>query len=99
MSWSKRKAGRVVFQHEHSVNLTAVDGTWRRACLLKDVSDSGARLEVKGSTDVLQAREFFLILSSTGLAFRRCQLVWINGSVVGVHFVSNSGKKKPAPAS
>jgi PilZ domain len=99
MSWSKRKADRVVFQHEHSVNLTAVDGTWRRACVLKDVSDTGARLEVKGSTDVLQAREFFLILSSTGLAFRRCKLVWINGSVVGVHFVSNTGKKKPTLAS
>jgi hypothetical protein len=44
----------------------AVDGTWRRACFLKDVSATGARLEVDGSTDVLQSREFFMILSSRG---------------------------------
>jgi hypothetical protein len=76
----------------------AVDGTWRRACFLKDVSATGARLEVDGSTDVLQSREFFMILSSTGLAFRRCELIWINGSTVGVQFVFNSGKKKKAKA-
>jgi hypothetical protein len=76
----------------------AVDGTWRRACILKDVSATGARLEVDGSTDVLQSREFFMILSSRGLAFRRCELIWINGSTVGVQFVFNSGKKKKAKA-
>jgi hypothetical protein len=76
----------------------AVDGTWRRACILKDVSDTGARLEVEGSTDVLQSREFFPILSSTGIAFRRCELIWINGSVVGVHFISKTGKKKKEAA-
>jgi hypothetical protein len=74
----------------------AVDGTWRRACFLEDVSATGARLEVDGSTDVLQSREFFMILSSRGLAFRRCELIWINGSTVGVQFVFNSGKKKKA---
>jgi CII-binding regulator of phage lambda lysogenization HflD len=59
---------------------------------LKDVSATGARVEVEGSNDVLKSREFFMVLSSTGLAFRRCELVWINGSTVGVHFFS--GKKK-----
>jgi hypothetical protein len=76
----------------------AVDGTWRRSCFLRDVSATGARLEVDGSTDVLQSREFFMILSSRGLAFRRCELIWINGSTVGVQFVFNSGKKKKAKA-
>jgi hypothetical protein len=89
----QRKAGRVHFQHEHSVTLMGVDGTWRRACILKDVSASGARLEVDGSTDVLKSREFFMVLSSMGLAFRRCELVWINGSTAGVHFVSEKKKK------
>ncbi len=82
------------FQHEHAVTLMAVDGTWRRTCILKDASDTGARMDVDGSTDVLTSREFFMVLSSTGLAYRRCELVWINGSTVGVHFVLNSGKKK-----
>jgi hypothetical protein len=95
MPWGQRKADRVQFQHKRAVNLMAVDGTWRRPCILKDVSASGARLEVEGSTDVLTSREFFLVLSSTGLAFRRCQLVWINGPVVGVHFIQEKKKQKP----
>ncbi len=94
MASGQRKAERVNFQHDHVVNLMAVDGTWRRACVLKDVSASGARLQVEGSTDVLKSREFFLVLSSTGLAFRRCELIWINGSAVGVQFVLNGRKKK-----
>lgn len=96
MPWGARKTDRVQFQHEHAVNLMAVDGTWRRACILKDVSSTGARVEVDGSTDVLTSREFFLVLSSTGLAFRRCQLVWINGATVGVQFVFETRKKAKA---
>jgi hypothetical protein len=105
MAFGQRKSERVHFQHERVVNLMGVDGTWRRACVLKDVSATGARLEVEGSTDVLNSREFFMVLSSTGLAFRRCELVWINGSTVGVRFVLNDGRKnkskppKPEPAS
>ena len=94
MPWGSRKSDRVQFQHEHAVNLMAVDGTWRRPCVLKDVSATGARLEVDGSTDVLTSREFFLVLSSTGLVFRRCQLVWINGATVGVHFIFDKKKSK-----
>jgi hypothetical protein len=65
-----------------------VDGTWRRSCVLIDVSATGARLEVDGSLEVLKAHEFFLILSSTGLAFRRCELVRVDGSEVGIRFVA-----------
>jgi hypothetical protein len=93
MPWGQRKSDRVQFQHEHAMNLMAADGTWRRSCILKDVSATGARLEVDGSTDVLRSREFFLMLSSTSLAFRRCQLVWLNRSTVGVHFVVEKKKK------
>jgi hypothetical protein len=90
-----RKAIRVRFEHRHPVNLMGVDGTWRRSCYLLDASASGAKLEVEGSADVLRAREFFLLLSSTGLAFRRCELVWVDGTQVGVKFVSEkAGKQK-----
>ena len=98
MSWDNRKTDRVHFQHVHRVNLMAVDGTWRRSCVLRDISASGARFEINGSTDVLQARQFFLVLSSTGLAFRRCELVWINGSTVGVRFLANRKKKAVTPS-
>jgi hypothetical protein len=74
------------------------DGTWRRRCFLLDVSTTGAKLEVDGSVDVLQAREFFLVLSSTGLAFRRCELVWIDGTMVGVRFITATSKKKERTA-
>jgi hypothetical protein len=92
-----RKALRVRFDHSQSVNLMSVDGTWRRSCRLLDVSQSGAKLEVDGSPDVLRAREFFLLLSSTGLAFRRCELVWVDGSQVGVKFTSTDKKARAAP--
>jgi hypothetical protein len=63
-----------------------------------DVSDTGAELRIDGSTDVLKAREFFLLLSTTGLAFRRCELIWINGPDAGVHFVSGKASKKKVEA-
>jgi hypothetical protein len=92
-----RKAPRVQIEHSHAVNLMGVDGTWRRSCVLLDISDTGARLEVEGPVNVLQAREFFLLLSSTGLAFRKCDLVWIDGEHVGVRFIAKGTKKKARP--
>src|SRR5690242_21384682 len=89
-----RKYPRVKFEHKRPVNLMGADGTWRRSAALLDVSETGARLEIEGSADVLRAREFFLLLSSTGLAFRRCELIWIDGSDVGVRFIADKGKKK-----
>ena len=97
MRGENRRATRVRFEHRHPVNLMGVDGTWRRRCFLLDASASGAKLEVEGPPDVLKAREFFLLLSSTGLAFRRCELVWIDGAQVGVKFIAEKGKKgRPA---
>jgi hypothetical protein len=43
-------------------------------------------------------RSHFLLLSSTGLAYRRCSLVWIDGSQVGVHFIPRDSKKKAKPS-
>ena len=94
MKGEHRKAARVQFDQQHPVNLMGVDGTWRRSCVLLDVSQTGAKLEIEGSPDVLRAREFFLLLSSTGLAFRRCELVWVDGTQVGVKFTSAEKKKK-----
>jgi hypothetical protein len=94
MAYGDRKSERVHFEHRHPMNLVGVDGTWRRNCVMLDVSASGARLEVDGALDVLRAQEFFLVLSSTGLAFRRCELVRIDGSEIGVRFVVPDKKKK-----
>jgi PilZ domain-containing protein len=93
MRFDSRRALRVRMDHRQPVNLMGVDGTWRRSCVLLDVSTTGAKLEVEGTLDVLQAKEFFLLLSSTGLAFRRCELIWIDGTTAGVHFVNAATKK------
>ena len=98
MRFDGRKALRVRMDHKQAVNLMGSDGTWRRSCVLLDVSQSGAKIEVEGTLDVLQTKEFFLLLSSTGLAYRRCELVWIDGTMAGVHFITADGKKKPASA-
>jgi hypothetical protein len=96
MKFDGRKAQRVKMDHKQPVNLMGSDGTWRRSCVLLDISQSGAKIEVEGTLDVLQAKEFFLLLSSTGLAYRRCELVWIDGTTAGVHFVTADSRKKPA---
>ena len=97
MSTNSRKAARVHFEHKHLVNIMGVDGTWSRSCFLVDVSATGAKLVVEGTTDVLKAQEFFLVLSSSGLAFRRCELVWVNGTEVGIHFVTEKTRKRALP--
>jgi hypothetical protein len=94
MKFDGRKTNRVRMEHRQPVNLMGVDGTWRRSCVLLDVSQTGAKIEVEGTLDVLQAKEFFLLLSSTGLAFRRCELVWIDGTMAGIHFVNASNKRQ-----
>jgi hypothetical protein len=33
-------------------------------------------------------------LSSTGLAYRRCELAWVNGDQIGVNFLKLGEKKK-----
>ncbi|MCA1452226.1 PilZ domain-containing protein [Bradyrhizobium sp. BRP22] len=93
MAYGNRRAERVHFEHRYPVNLMGVDGTWRRSCVLLDVSQTGAKLEVDGPLDVLRAQEFFLILSSRGLAFRRCELVRVEGTNIGVKFVAERKKK------
>jgi PilZ domain-containing protein len=93
MAYGNRKAERVHFEHRCPVNLMGVDGTWQRSCILIDVSQTGAKLEVDGPLDVLRAQEFFLILSSRGLAFRRCELVRVDGMQIGVKFVAERKKK------
>jgi hypothetical protein len=73
--------------------MMAIDGTWRRPCTLEDVSETGARLTVDGSIEGLPLKEFFLLLSTVGNAYRRCQLAWVNGDQVGVFFLRAKRKK------
>jgi hypothetical protein len=92
----RRKGDRVIFERGFSAHMMGIDGTWRRDCVMEDVSETGAKLTVEGSVEGLHLKEFFLLLSSTGLAYRRCELAWVNGDQIGVNFLKQGDKKKKA---
>jgi hypothetical protein len=97
MAYGDRKSERVDFERGIHVYIMGIDGTWRRDCLMIDVSQTGARLCIEGSFEGLDLREFFLLLSSTGLAFRRCKMVRVDGDQIGVEFLArdkSANKKK-----
>jgi hypothetical protein len=100
MGWGGRKSDRVSFSRGLGAQMVAVDGTWHRQCTLLDISNTGARLNVEESFEGLNLKEFFLQLSTTGLVFRRCGLIRVNGSEIGVSFTTDPasrGKKKSSP--
>src|SRR5262249_13113353 len=90
----RQKGDRVTFERGIPAQMMGIDGTWRRDCKLEDVSETGAKLTVEGSVEGLHLKEFFLLLSSTGLAYRRCELSWVNGDQIGVNFLKPGDKKK-----
>lgn len=94
MTTEQRGGARVTFERGIPAHIMGIDGTWRRSCLMEDVSETGAKLTVDGSVQGLNLKEFFLLLSSTGLAYRRCELSWVNGEQIGVNFLKQSERKK-----
>ena len=86
-----RRGSRFVSQEGFPARLMAIDGTWCRDCKIMDVSDFGAKLRVDQSVEGLHLREFFLVLSRTGIAHRRCELVWFRGGELGVNFARRTG--------
>src|ERR1700712_982009 len=96
MGVERRKGERVTFDRGVRARMMGIDGTWRRDCIMEDISESGAKLAVEGSVEGLHLKEFFLLLSSTGLAYRRCELAWVNGDQMGGNFLKPADKKKKA---
>jgi hypothetical protein len=90
---------RVTFSRGYDVCIMAIDGTWRRNCMLNAISENDAAVTVEGSIQGLNLKEFFLLLSSTGLAYRRCELVRVNGTEMDIQFIRGKpAKKRPAAA-
>ena len=94
MPFGDRKSARVDFERGIHVYIMGIDGTWRRDCMMIDASQTGARLRIEGPLEGLDLKEFFLLLSSTGLAFRRCQMVRVAGDQIGVKFLERDASKK-----
>lgn len=60
---------------------------------MHQVSSDGATLTIK-NVQTLLTNEFFLVLSTQGKAYRRCELDWVNGDQIGVRFLkANDGKQ------
>lgn len=100
MAYGSRKSARVDFERGIHVSIMGIDGTWRRNCVMRDASQTGARLSIEGSFEGLDLKEFFLLLSSTGLAYRRCRLIRVAGNEIGVEFLKQTAvnPKKAARA-
>ena len=93
VAYGDRKSERIEFERGIDVYIMGIDGTWRRDGKLNDVSRTGARLTVNGSIQGLDLKEFFLLLSSTGLAYRRCRMVRLAGDQIGVEFLKPTTEK------
>jgi hypothetical protein len=94
MSDDTKAPERVAFSRGYGVCIMGIDGTWRRDCQLNAISDLDAILTVAGSIQGLNLKEFFLLLSSTGLAYRRCELVRVNGTEIDVQFLKGTKRKR-----
>ena len=99
MSEEKKASERVMFGRAYDVCIMGIDGTWRRDCQLQAISDTDAQLIVEGSIQGLNLKEFFLLLSSTGLAYRRCELVRVNGTDMDIQFLKTKARKKKSGGS
>jgi PilZ domain len=98
MVTERRNYERVQFGRGYVARVMAIDGTWLRDCRIGDVSDTGAKLRIRGAIDGIDTQEFFLVLSPTGNAFRRCERVWLNGDEVGVRFLKELSADDHPPA-
>jgi PilZ domain len=61
-----------------------------RQCMLLNVSQGGAKIEIDEQLEPPQ--QFTLLLTHRGLSTRPCRLVWRNGTNMGVEFL-----QPPAP--
>src|SRR3954453_6555284 len=96
MVTERRRGDRITFERGIAAHMMGIDGTWRRDYTMEDISETGAKLTVDGSVEGRHLKEFFLLLSSTGLAYRRCELAWVNGDQLGVNFLKPADKKRKA---
>jgi hypothetical protein len=99
MAADNKAPERVTFSRGYGVCLMGIDGTWRRDCMLNAISDNDAILTVEGSIQGLNLKEFFLLLSSTGLAYRRCELIRVNGAEIDVQFLKVKSRKRKSGSS
>jgi PilZ domain len=90
MGVGKRKVDRVHFELGYPARIMGTDATWYRQCLVDDISETGARMSFNGSVEGLPLKEFFLVLSERGTAYRLCEMIWLKGETMGVRFLKKA---------
>ena len=95
MGSERRTFGRVHFGRGYTARIVAIDGTWQRDCKIGDVSDTGAKLKIQGSLVGIDMQEFFLVLTASGAAHRRCERIWLSGDEIGVRFLKDAPGRAP----
>ncbi len=67
----------------------------KHGCVLADISDSGARIDVEDSK--ILPDHFILLLSGNGSARRACTVIWRKPNQVGVKFERHTVQSEAAP--
>lgn len=80
---NRRKGKRVALRR--AVALLS-DGKILQECLILDISERGARLEIPASVEL--PAEFALCLTHNGTVYRQCVAIWRSDNNVGVSFLS-----------
>jgi hypothetical protein len=67
----------------------------KHGCVLSDISESGARIDVEDSKKIPD--HFILLLSGNGSARRACSVIWRKGNQFGVKFERLRVKSESPP--
>jgi hypothetical protein len=95
MAKDKRKAVRRPIRYTAWV---ALDGNELHGCVLSDISESGARIDIDETKEIPD--QFTLLLSNNGSAQRKCRVIWRKPRQIGVTFdrrVTETEKTALAP--
>ena len=93
MSQNKRRARRQCIRHPAWVTPTPDQ---RIDCFVTDVSEAGARIQVKDATTVPDC--FILLLSTNGAPRRFCRVAWRKSDQLGVKFARTFAEAANMPA-
>lgn len=92
MKSDKRKSTRKPLRYSAWI---ALDDERRANCLLSDISDLGARLDVEDSANIPD--QFVLLLAQHNAPKRYCTVVWREPNQIGVRFERRNDKVSAPP--
>ena len=69
-------------------------GSKARGCMVADISETGARLDIDAPNDLPE--NLLLLLTGDGKARRKCRVVWRSAHQIGVQFDKRNGARAGA---